>query len=951
MLKNKRAVRRLALLVCLSLIVGVLPAGMWSVPVQVNAVEAVNEFVINGGFDDGLTSWRGVHKSADDKIEVVDGAAQFSATVKAIYLEQTANVADAAGKTFKLTLDFTRISGSGEPYVMLKFRNAVPSTLHYEVVNLTETGTYEIEAVAPAGTAILHVEVGNNSNTKASYTIDNISLTAEGAAIPENTQPTAPTQSTAPSQSTEPSAAPEGNLLTNGDFEDGVAGWPASSVLSSCTEDKHSGNAALKFVDNNGNAGGPYFQQVVAVEAGKTYKLSAWVKVLEGTNGYFGVYGIGNANKQQPFGEAGDWKQVEMTVTVPADKTEAKIEIGANSGSAVTYLLDDMVFAVVGSEPEETVPTEVPNPTESTGAPDSAYLFEDFTDGSAVPDVSAEAWKEFNGDAETVLTKESNFYKVGRGGSNKLVFQAGVKNVQYYAKSPVFPIEGGKGYTARYQAAWYFNNTDIDTVELVFVDAAGKILATQTADAFDPAAEQGAWADMAVAAVAPADATGAYLKFNYMVVGKVHDCWIRNLKVAEGVQEEDPTEPTEPTESTEPKDPNLMLEDHFEQLADSKDANSGPLGWISDDDAGGIYSVAISCANKANFRYDGYYLLLQMTGSWTVQSAEFAVKPGYEYTADFMARKLVDNKDFNGYLSICFVDVFGILLQVEKETVGKTYGEWTAETVKAVAPAGAAKAYLIFGLDNTGRKVKADYAVDDLVVTQSTEPVIELGQMTEVATEPVYQDNFNDYYTPEGAASSIRLPTGWTASQQSAAISCTKYDDYDGSTNLCLQNTDDKWIRTPLLDAKAGNTYTAVFVEKKLNPAVEATGGYVKIVFVDADGNIVDQAVKNIGVASRWSRNGLSALAPEGAAGVYVEFGIANHTGGGPAFCVDNLEIIKSAGKLPAPGGNTPEGGTTPPTEDDNSQTGDNTALLTMSAVMIATAALAVLVISKRRFF
>ena len=141
-------------------------------------------------------------------------------------------------------------------------------------------------------------------------------------------------------------------------------------------------------------------------------------------------------------------------------------------------------------------------------------------------------------------------------------------------------------------------------------------------------------------------------------------------------------------------------------------------------------------------------------------------------------------------------------------------------------------------------------------------------------------------------------------------------------------------------------------MEKKLNPAVVATGAYVKITFVDKDENILEENIKAIGVASRWSRNGLSAQAPAGAVKFYVEFGLKDVTGSHPAYCVDNLQIIKAEGTLSAPEGNTPDSGTTtPPAEEDNSNTGDNAALMTASVILVAVVALAVLVIKKRRFF
>ena len=102
MMKDKLVLRRLALLLCLSLIVGIIPITALSVPVTLNVPASATELVVNGDFQTDLSSWGGIHSNSGDNVVVVDGAAQFTATSKALSLQQTIDIPDAVNEVFKL---------------------------------------------------------------------------------------------------------------------------------------------------------------------------------------------------------------------------------------------------------------------------------------------------------------------------------------------------------------------------------------------------------------------------------------------------------------------------------------------------------------------------------------------------------------------------------------------------------------------------------------------------------------------------------------------------------------------------------------------------------------------------------------------------------------------------------------------------------------------------------
>ncbi|GIK71401.1 MAG: hypothetical protein BroJett021_03890 [Chloroflexota bacterium] len=67
------------------------------------------------------------------------------------------------------------------------------------------------------------------------------------------------------------------NLLPNGDFEDGaLAGWEASAGAVAATDHAHGGNYAACLTND-----ASLRSQWIVVQPGRTYKLTAWVKIVE----------------------------------------------------------------------------------------------------------------------------------------------------------------------------------------------------------------------------------------------------------------------------------------------------------------------------------------------------------------------------------------------------------------------------------------------------------------------------------------------------------------------------------------------------------------------------------------------------------------------------------------------------------------------------------------------
>ena len=895
-----------------------------------------NEVPVNGGFEAGLESWKSLNNmaaiettdthSGSNAIRYVDDSDKLAG-----YISQKVPV--TPGKTYRVSAWVKYVSGDSG-YVGI-FGIGDASAFESTSKNTEWTQVSKIVTV-PAGYTTATIEIGSFSGRVVTLLIDDVVFEeVTGDPTPtETTEATQPTQDTQPTQNTEPTEPDPNEVPVNGGFENGVANWVGhTNAISSSADDKHSGNASMLFTDGS-NAAAPYVYQKVAVEPGKTYKVSAWVKRVSGKGGYIGIFGISNP-VLKGFDEVDGWQLYSATVTILEGETQATIEIGASKANVVTFLIDDVVFEEIdGSQPE---------PTETTGATEAT-----------------ESGPVFNGGFENGVANwtgagaASSFTDDKHSGNASMKYVDNSDKAAGYVKQKV-SVEPGKTYTL---IAW----VKILEGKGGYIGIFGLGTGIDVIQGFT---QSGDWTPHAITVTVPEGITQATIEIGAHG-SQVVTFLIDDLTLEEGtVILPDPTETTETTEATteatEPVDPMKPFEDNFEEFKAEGNANAGPARWSSNDDISKPLPM-ISLVDDG-LSLDGNYLRLQKAGRWAIQSSAFPVEVGYEYTVTFMARKLADNDNFAGSVVISFVNSRGKLLAFEQAVAGKTYGAWTEETVKAVAPVGAVKAYIVFKLEYDDGRIEGDYAVDNLTVTRADTPDFEYEQDPELV-EPtdfvkVFKDSFDNYFNPEGAAASVKVPVDWTVSEESASIGSATYDKYDGTLSLVVQGPRNMWARSPMIDVTPGYYYYADFVEKKLQQYNAGSGGYAAVVFVDANGEIVKEYREAIGTSMRWTEMEVGGQAPAGAVKLYVEFGILDSTGS-PAYSVDNLIVLEGAAKLPAsaPEATEPEASTpettvpgTPADPDGNAPTGDHVAVMTAYTILTAAVILAVLVLKKRNFF
>lgn len=191
------------------------------------------------------------------------------------------------------------------------------------------------------------------SGTSATYCLDNIKAGAGNGGVDPDPDPN-------PNPDPNPSTD---NLLTNPGFEDWTGDLPVgwdnayNTLVTKETEIKHSGNNSVKHTAT----ATAKIQQEVAVEAGKTYKISYWY-LDNDVNAKSRIYsywvGEGTSTLQDNAAElrpntysddSADWKQVSIQLTAPAGATKLRFEVrtykGTDVGGSVYY--DDMEVSEV----------------------------------------------------------------------------------------------------------------------------------------------------------------------------------------------------------------------------------------------------------------------------------------------------------------------------------------------------------------------------------------------------------------------------------------------------------------------------------------------------------------------------------------------------------------------------------------------------------------------------
>src|SRR5215469_2500953 len=148
-----------------------------------------------------------------------------------------------------------------------------------------------------------------------------------------------------------PAASAAANLVTNPGFETGtLSGWNCSPLGSVVTSPVHSGSHALSGAANNSDDA--QCSQVISVQPGASYSLSAWV---EGNYVYLGDSGTGTSDTSNWTPSAATWQQLSTSFTTGSSTTSVTIYLHGWYAQG-TYYADDVVLTGPSGAPPPPSP-------------------------------------------------------------------------------------------------------------------------------------------------------------------------------------------------------------------------------------------------------------------------------------------------------------------------------------------------------------------------------------------------------------------------------------------------------------------------------------------------------------------------------------------------------------------------------------------------------------------
>lgn len=303
-------------------------------PVRAAAVSMLatsGNMLSNGGFESGMTGWTNWGNAS-----VVTG--QASAGTSALGVGTGAGGAGQAvgniapGVTYRLTAK-ARVSAAAETvYVGVNFLDASgqPVKQNAELVTSTDYTTASLDVVAPPEAVAALVYVWKNAGTGLAY-VDEFDFEVASGAVP--------------------GPAASGNLVNNGSFDGGFAGWDNWGNAGTTSTQAASGPAAAQV----GTGAGGFGQWIANVVPGTSYRVSAQAKVSSATDiAYLGVMFTDDAGTglavQNAVLRSTTYATAQADLTAPAGATKALVFVWKNAGDGFAYV-DDIALVQPTSDP------------------------------------------------------------------------------------------------------------------------------------------------------------------------------------------------------------------------------------------------------------------------------------------------------------------------------------------------------------------------------------------------------------------------------------------------------------------------------------------------------------------------------------------------------------------------------------------------------------------------
>ena len=902
MQKAKLAHRVLALFLCFSLLFGLVPGGFFIELLQVNATPAAQGTdqntlgLKNGDFENGLEYWDGSSTSGATTDIIAEGAYEgqsvlFTASStnenKAINVrKQSIEIGDAT--TIRLSAVSKLVSGKAKAYIGLWFYDAagklVPENTAY-TMPIGYTAQWQEDVLTqevPAGAVTVVVEMGNPSNANCAYMIDNVKVVFYDENEPIPTEPVCVFTELFDTFN---------KIGSSANRKAGPLGWTDSDINNENLVRCYDGESAV-----DGHA--LHFQSAddlwayspsIDVQAGYEYHVTFMAKKSLNNTAYTGqgkLVFVDSSGKEipgtgNPVGLTyGSWVNESFTAIAPAGAVKAYLYFSCSTESGA-YGIDNLTVTQ-SAEPAQILP-DATEPDPSIPPVDSGFSVTngDFENGfdSWVRDSSTGGNIELITDC--AYQGQSLLFTAVRSDTDKAINNISqtlqIGDVECIRLSAVSRLVSGKAKA--YMGLWFYDvNGNLVPKDTAYTTAIG-YTTDWNENVLIQTVPEGA-VTVAVEIGNPSNATCEYI---------VDD--IRIEACIPGEPEDTlPTEgedPTIPTEGGNDYDGFVFYDkfDDFNLIGGRPNRQAGPLGWI-DSDVNNEHLVRCYDGESA---VSGHALHFQSADNLWAQSPLFDVKEGYDYTVKFMAKKSINNTVFTGFIKVVFVDEAGNEVGIRLRYVGRTFGKWVEESVIAVAPENAKKAYIVFEC----RTPNGAYGIDDLTVTESEAP----SQRDPLATEP---DDLP-------ASTILALQNGdfeggeqyWTGfSASGGTVSLVTDNAYNGHSLLFVA------VHT---DTDKSNNYRAQTVDVGDHKAIQVSAmsklvsgnakAYLGLWFYDKNGDLVPENTAftiPVGYTEQWHEDTLIQAVPEGAVTVKIEFG--NFSNATSTYMVDDVKISAYTG-------------------------------------------------------
>ncbi len=304
---------------------------------------ASGNMIADGGFENGMSAWSnwgnaqvvaGAGTAGSKAMQVGTGAGGAGLTLSGI----------VPGTKYRLTAQ-VRVTDPADPVAIgFDLRTASGGFVigtRSPLVTSTGYTTVTVDFVAPEGSASAVVWVWKNAGSGYAY-VDDMAFGPGDAPPP-------------------PTAPPATNLVTNGSFESGMAGWVNWGNASVVSGQASSGSSALAVGTAAGGAG----QDIGGIVPGTIYRLVVQAKVSDPSEtvlvGMRFTDDWGNLQQQSSgrIVSSTSYTAVAMDTTAPPNATRATVYVWKNAGSGFAYV-DDYVFGVA---PDSAPPPQAPPPS------------------------------------------------------------------------------------------------------------------------------------------------------------------------------------------------------------------------------------------------------------------------------------------------------------------------------------------------------------------------------------------------------------------------------------------------------------------------------------------------------------------------------------------------------------------------------------------------------------